>query len=222
MANKAADALIDTVRVRSARTNDTVLITEDFVLAALNETQIKVVRECPRLIDLDKSDTTTYQISTDDTSINVATLAPAHIGGIWILNGADTRQAGLKYRPLDEFRAKYIPIANQSSSEPTEYTRQGNTIFFDCPVSSDYNNLYLHIDYTDWATALTNSDSSTSELSNSDKGLILFGLAEVYDELALAQPRFEQKALKTRVLFNNWLDEYRDYNEMQLEELYEN
>lgn len=220
MSNKTGAQLITTVRVRSARSNDSVLITEAFVLDALNEAQIKIVRETPRLIDLDKRDSTTYQISTDDTSFDISTLGPAHIGWIWVLNGGDTRQAGLKYRPLKEFQKKYIPIANQSSSEPTEYTRQGNTIYFNCPVSSDYNGLYLRIDYTDWATDLAN-DSVASELSNSDKGLVLFALAEVYDEIALAQPRFESKALKTRVLFNNWLSEYKDYNEMQLEELYD-
>lgn len=297
MANKTGTQLITTVRARAARSNDSVLITQDFVLDALNEGQLKIVRECPRLIDLDKKSTADYQVSTNDTSIDLSTLNPAHIGGIWILNGASTRKAGLKYRPLDEFRAKYIPIAQEPASEPTEYTRQGNTIYFDCPVSSDYNNLYLHIDYTDWAKDLVNcvvaiggavrasnvvtvttgtahvfaigdtavladvdsgsetnafsgshtvvnalttttftfaqtgadeanlaagTASMASELSSSNKGLILFALADIYDEIALAQPRFESKALKTRVLFNNWLDEYSDYNEMQLEELYEN
>ena len=220
MSNKKGDALIDTVRTRSGRTNDSVFITEDFVLDALNEAQVHIVRKSPRLVDLDAKDTTTYQISTDDTSFDISTLNPAHIGGIWILNGADTRRAGLRYRPLPDFRKKYMPIANESSSEPTEYTRQGNTIFFNCPVGSDYNNLYLHIDYTKWATDLTNDNSSTSQLSNSDKGLVLFALSEVYDGIALAQPRFEVKALKTKTLFNNWLDEFRDYNEMLLEELY--
>lgn len=299
MANMAGSALIDTVRARAARTNDTVLITEDFVLNALNEGQIKIVRETPRLIDLDKSDITTYRISSAKTvaiggaarssnvvtvttsavhyfiagqevtladvdsgsetnafsgvhtiasapstttftfsqtgadesnlaagtatafSIPIGTLDPAHIGGIWVLNGAATRRAGLKYRPLPEFRERYIPIAEEGASEPTEYTRQGNMIYFNCPPGSDYNGLYLRIDYTAYATDLADG-STASELSNSNEGLILFALSRVYDEIALAQPRFEQKALKTRILFNNWLAEYQDYNTMLLEELYEN
>lgn len=297
MANKSGAQLITAVRARSGRSNDSVLITADFVLIALNEGQIKIVRETPRLKDLDKSDTSTYRISSAKTvaiggaarssnivtattsavhyfiagqevtledvdsgsetnafsgihtiasvpstttftfaqtgadesnlaagtatvfSIPISTLNPAHIGGIWIMNGASTRRAGLKYRPLPEFREKYIPIASEGASEPIEYTRQGDMIYFNCPVSSGYNGLYLRIDYTAWATDLANG-STASELSKSNKGLILFALAEVYDEIALAQPRFEQKALKTRVLFNNWLDEYKDYNEMLLEELY--
>lgn len=291
--------LIVAVRARSARSNDSALITAAFALNALNEGQIKIVRETPRLISFDKSDITTYRISSAKTvaiggaarssnvvtvtttavhyfiadqevvledvdsgsetdafsgvhtivsvpstttftlaqtgadesnlaagtatvfSIPIGTLNPAHIGGIWILNGAATRRAGLKYRPLPEFRSKYIPIIEEGASEPTEYTRQGNTIYFNCPPGSDHNGLYLRIDYTAWATDLTDG-STASELTNSNEGLILFALSRVYDEIALAQPRFEQKALKTRVLFNNWLAEYQDYNTMQLEELYEN
>lgn len=152
---------------------------------------------------------------------DISTLAPAHIGGIWILNGASTRQAGLKYRLLEEFRNKYMPVSEESISEPTEYTRQGDNIIFNCPIARDYQGLNLRIDYTAWATALLNG-SVASEITGADKGLILFSLAEIYDELALGQPIFESKALKTRVLFDKWLDEYQDYNTMCLEELYEN
>lgn len=300
---KTGAELITTIRLRSGRSNDSILITETFALDALNEAQLHIVRKTPRLIGLDKSDTTTYRIdrwsttavdvtvavrastgvvtltaadhglevgdiatvadvendtdfdgnfeilsvSDDDITYfqnlaaddgvgatfgtivqlaakptyDISTLAPAHIGGIWILNGAGTRQAGLKYRPLDEFRAKYIPVSEESISEPTEYTRQGDNIIFNCPISRDYQGLNLRIDYTAWATDLANGDTA-SEITGADKGLILFALAEIYDELALGQPQFESKALKTRVLFNNWLDEFQDYNTMLFEELYEN
>ncbi len=219
MANKTGAQLITTIRLRCARQNDSSLITEDFVLGALNEGQLQIVRKVPRLVALDEKDTSTYQLSTDDTSFDISTLDPAHIGGIWILNGASTRQQGLKYRELSDFRQRYIPIANQAASEPTEYTRQGNTIYFNRPVSSDYNDLYLHIDFTKWATALAN-DGVASVIPDSDKGLILFALAEIFDEIAMAQPRFETKALKTRALYNQWLDGYMDYQEMLIEELY--
>lgn len=300
---KTGAELIDTIRLRSGRNNDTVLITEDFVLDILNEAQLHIVRKTPRLINLDKSDTTTYRIDrwsttavdvtvavrastgvvtltaashglevgdiatvadvendtdfdgnfeilsvdTDDITYfqnlaaddgvgatfgtivklaakptyDISTIAPAHIGGIWILNGASTRQAGLKYRPLDDFRAKYIPVSEESISEPTEYTRQGDNIIFNCPIERDYQGLNLRIDYTAWATDLAN-DTTASEITGADKGLILFSLAEIYDELALGQPQFESKALKTRILFDKWLEEFQDYNTMLFEELYEN
>ena len=296
---KTGAELIDTIRLRSGRDTDTKLITEDFVLDCLNEAQLHIVRNCPRLIDFDKSDTTTYRVATwsttattvtaiarssgtvtvtasghslevgdivtvadctgtvdfdgnfevlsvsgtaftyfqnaaDETgavfgtvvqlaakpTYDISTLDPAHIGGIWILNGASTRQAGLKYRPLEYFRNKYEPVYEESPSEPTEYTRQGDNIIFNCPIARDYQGLNLRIDYTAWATALANG-AVASEITGADKGLILFSLAEIYDELALGMPRFESKALKTRVLFNNWLEEYQQYNEMCLEELYD-
>ena len=297
MANKTGAQLIDTVRLRAGRQNDSVLITEDFVLDALNEGQICIVRKTPRLVDLDKSDTSTYRIATwsttattvtaiardsgvvtvtasghslevgdvvtvagctgtvdfngnfevatiagtaftyfqnaaDETgavfgtvvqlaakpTYNIATLAPAHIGGIWLLNGVSTRQEGIRYIPLDEFRVKYTPVSEETPSEPTEYTRQGNNIIFNCPISADYAGLKLRIDYTDWATDLAN-DAVASELSNSNEGLILFALSRVYDEIALSRPEIESKAVKTRVLFENWLQEYQDYQEMLFEEL---
>lgn len=298
MANSKGDALIDTVRARAARTNDTVLITEAFVLAALQEAQIQIVKKMPRQIDLDESDKTTYRISSAKTveiggavrssdvvtvttsavhylmagqkviledvdsgsetnafsgehtiasvpttatftfaqtgadesnlaagkatafSIPISTLDPAHIGGIWILNGGATRQAGIKYKPLENFRKEYIPVEEESTGEWTYYTRQGSHLIFNCPLGSGYNGLYLRIDYTKWDTELANNDSTDSDMANSDKGLILFALAEVFDELALTNPRIETKALKTRALYEKWLLEYQDYNELCLEELY--
>jgi hypothetical protein len=301
VANSTCTALIATIRQRAGRANDTVLITTAFVLAALNEAMLEIVRQSPRLIDLDKSNTTTYRIATWSTTpvavtaasraatgivtmtaaghslevgdictvadvagattdfdgnyevlsvsgndityfqnadaesastfgtivqkaakytYDISTLNPAFIGGIWLMNGADTRPEGLRYRPLPEFEAMYMPICEQSESEPTEYTRQGNNIIFNCPISRDYAGMKLKIDYTGWATPFASvSATTTCDLLNSDKGLILFSLAEVYDEMALAQPQFETKALKTRAMFQNWLEEYKNFSELQLEEL---
>lgn len=302
MSNKTGAQLVTAVRQQAARTNDTVLITETFVLEALNEGQLHIVRMTPRIVDLDKSDQTTYRVTrwtttatavtvavrastgvvtltaaghdlevgdiatvadvennTDfsgqfeilsvasndityfqnkvaDTgvgatfgtivklagkaSLDISTLNPAHIGGLWLLNGAQTRRRGLHYRELTDFRGKYILTAEEAPSEPTEYTRQGSTLLFNRPVSSDYMGLRFKIDYTAFATDLLNG-AVASELPDSNKGLILFALAETYDKMALSMPQFETKAIKTRVLFNSWLDEWRDYQEMLIEELYD-
>ncbi len=299
MSNTQCVNLISTIRARAGRSNDSNLITAAFVLAALNDAQKDIVRRTPRQIDLDKSDRTTYRISSAKTvaiggcvrssnvvtvttsaahyfianqkvllqdvdsgsetnafsgehtivsvpttttftfaqtgadesnlaagtatifSIPISTLNPAHIGGIWILNGGDTRQAGIKYRDLEKFRKEFIPVEQESTDEWTYYTRQGKHLLFNCPLGTDYNGLYLRIDYTAWATEFAAVDSTaTSDLSNSDKGLILFSLAEVYDEIALSIPSFEAKALKTRNLYEQWLGKYQDYNYSQLDELY--
>ncbi len=302
MANKSGANLIIAVRQQAARTTDTALITETFVLETLNEGQIKIVRETPRIVALDKTDATSFRIDrwstsavtiisatrastgivtvsatahglevadiatvagtsgTDTTfngnfevlsvadtntftyfsnladeaattvgtvtklaakpTLNISSLDPAHIGGLWILNGGSTRRAGLRYRELTDFRRKYIPLSEQSPSEPTEYTRQGSTLYYNRPVSRDYQGLRLRMDYTAWATDLVNN-GTVSELPLSNKGLIKFALAECYDAIAFAQPRFESKALKERTLFHAWLDEYKSYQESLIEELYD-
>ncbi len=288
------------MRQRSARTNDTALITVAFVLAALNEAQVSIVRRLPRITALDSSDKTTYSVdrwstdtvtptvvsrsdqivtltaashglavgdiatvadvedttdfsgtfeilsvvsndvtyyqnkaddaggsatfgtivkTADKPTLNIATLNPAHIGGIWLLNDDQTRRGGIRYVPWLDFQHKHIRVAEQPPGEPTEYTRKGNTLYFDRPVSRDYQGLRYKIDYTAWATDLAD-DSTASELPLSDKGLKLFALAEVFDELALTNSLLETKALKTRVLYQSWLDEWSDYQEMLIEELY--
>ena len=128
---------------------------------------------------------------------------------------------GIRYVPWLEFQHRYIRVAEEDPGEPTEYTRKGDTLYFNRPVNRDYQGLRYKIDYTSWPTDLANG-AVASELPLSDKGLKLFALAEVFDELALTNPRLETKALKTRALYNSWLDEYTDYQEMLLEELYKN
>lgn len=301
MANKTGAQLVTAVRQDAGRTNDTALITETFVLEALNEAQLHIVRKTPRIVDLDSSDATTYRITrwsttatavtvavrastgvvtltaaghdlevgdiatvadvanntdfdgefeilsvagndvtyfqnlaADDgvgatfgtivktagkASLDISTLDPAHIGGLWILKGTETRRQGLHYRALGEFRGRYIPTATISPGIPTEYTRQGETLLFNRPVSSDFMGLRFRIDYTKWPADILNG-AVVSELPDSNKGLILFALAESFDKMALSMPQFESKALKTRTLFSLWLDEYSDYQTMLIEELY--
>lgn len=221
MANTSPATIISNVRARAGRSNDTVLITVDFVLGALNKAQKEIVRRIPRQIDMDKSDTTTYQLSTDDESFDISTLDPAHIGHIYILNGGSTNQNGLKYMPLQQFRERYLPISEQGASEPWIWTRQGNTAYFNCPVSSDFNELYLHIDYTDKPTEIPNTISTTvSEISDSDELLTFFALATCFDAMAVAEPAFAANAIKEWSNYEKWMQSYMDENDMKLEGLY--
>lgn len=219
MANSGTDTLITEVKARAGRPNDTVLITRAFVLAALNEAQLQIVRRSPGLIDLVTIDKTTFTIATNDIEVDISSLAPAHIDKIWILNGTETRRKGLEFVPKDEFFRQNIIIAQQSPAEPWKYTRFGKILYFNRPVSSDYNGLKLRMDYTKWATTLTDG-AGTSVLSDSDEGLRFFAQARCYDEMALSVPRLETKALKVRSFFEKWLGEYQNYNDIQNEEPY--
>jgi hypothetical protein len=220
MANTLPATLISNIKDRCGRPSDTSLITRVFVLAALNEAQLQMVRRSPGLIDLHDSNASTFTVSTNDENKDITTLDPAHIHGIWILNGSSTRKKGLKYMIPKKFWEKYIPIDQEGAGEPWIYTRRGKTIYFNCPVSSDYNGLALRIDYTKWATALTDGGTA-SIITNSDEGLQFFAQYRCFDEMALAVPRLETKALKCLTKFEKWLREYQSYNTMQMEELYE-
>lgn len=222
MANIQAATLISNVRARVARSNDSALITAQFVLDALNEAQQEVVKRTPRQIDMDKTDTTTFTITTDDEGFSISSFDHLHIGGIWILNGASTRQRGLDYKPLTKFRELYIPVSSRGSGEPTVYTRQGSEILFNMPVASDFNGLALQIDYTDKPADFASIVSTaTSELSDSNNVLTFYAIATCFDAMAVAVPRFISNALKAWVDYNKWLARYIDDNEMKLEDLYE-
>lgn len=221
MANTQAATLIANIRARAGRSNDTTLITAEFVLDALNEAQIDVVRNTPRQIDMDKTDESTYTISTGDTEIDITTLDPEHVGHMWILNGGDTRRKGLSYMELPQFRNRFIPVSEQAPDEPWIFSRQGNNILFNVPVSSAYDGLSLKIDYTakpaDFASI---TSTAVSELSDSNNVLTFFALATCFDAMATSVPRFTTNALKAWADYNKWLLIYRDDNDMKLEGLY--
>ena len=221
MANTQAATLISNIRARAGRTNDSSLITAQFVLDALNKAQSEIVHRVPRQIDMDKTDESTYTISTNDKSFDISTLDPMHIGNIWILNGGDTRRKGLQYMPLPEFREAFIPVSEQSPDEPWIYSRQGDNILFNVPVSSAYNGLSLKIDYTDKPTDFPSTVSTaTSELNDSNEVLTFFGLATCFDAMATSEPKFTINALKAWADYEKWLLRYKDDNEMKLEGLY--
>ncbi len=150
--------------------------------------------------------------------LDISSVDPAHIDKIWLLTGETTRSKGLTYMNPQPFFEKYPPSIIQAEGEPTKYTRKGDVLHFNCPFSASYMRCRFRIDYTKWATDLTNG-SGASELPRSDKGLTLFALADAFDAIALSQPRVEAKALKTRALAEDWLAEYQDYNDMSTEDL---
>ncbi len=67
MANTGPATIIDNVRARAGRSTDTTLITEQFVLDALNKSQKEIARRIPRHVDKDKKDTTTHRLSSSKT-----------------------------------------------------------------------------------------------------------------------------------------------------------
>lgn len=221
MANTQAATLIANVRARAGRSNDTTLITAQFVLDALNTAQREVAQSTPRQVDLDKTDESTYTVSTGETGFDITTLDPQHIGHMWILNGGDTRRKGLQYMPLPQFRGNFVPVSQQAPDEPWIFSRQGNTVLYNVPISAAIDGLKLKIDYTKKPTEFPDITSvAESDMSDSDNVLTFFALATCFDAMSSSVPRFTTNALKAWADYEKWLLRFRDENDMKLEGLY--
>lgn len=295
--NRAPSVLIDEIRSRAARTTDTVLITEAFVLAQMNEAQLDIAKRAPGHLDLFVKDETTFEVGTwsttattvtvgsrtdrvvtltaaghglvvgdiatvadvagstsfdgdveilsvatndityrnnlaDDTATSFGTIVKKSdkyfidlstlsvkafsVHDLWILNGSSTRPGGLEYVSRKNFDNRYGPIGVRGEGEPKYYTRRGQKLIFDSPISSTYSGLPIRVDYTKYPTDLAN-DSTVSILRDSDKGLIWFALAEVFEAISFSQTSFQLKAQRARQTYSDWLDDYVEAVEIQTE-----
>lgn len=206
---------------RSGNVNDTLDI-DNIILDALNEAQINIVRKIPNIMELQVKDTTTLDAITNQYEYNLSgfTIAIAHLMSVWIMDGTSSRR--LKYKSKDDFDRLYPDVSAIGAGMPDCYTRRGNKIEFNCPVSVDYNGYAIRVDYCKWATDFASTTStSASVLSQADQGLILFAWSEALRVLAKGNASLVAIAQEKKMLFNEWLDEYSDYHDLQTEDLTE-
>lgn len=148
-------------------------------------------------------------------------IKPMFVGGLWLLNGDSTEREGIRYLPKEKFDRRYLPVNTTGQGHPQRYTREGDTLVFDAPVSDSYMGLPYRIDYSKYPTALTNDASSTCDMRDTNKGLMLYGLKEVYLALSFSRPQFTQQYDRANGMFENWLDTYVEEIEMQTEWLFD-
>jgi hypothetical protein len=206
---------------RSGNVNSTLSI-DEIILDALNEAQVFIVRRIPNIMELQVKDTATLDTVTDQYEYDLSDFDPkiAHLMNVWIMDGTSSRR--LRYKHKDDFDKFYPDVSAIAAAMPAYYTRRGNKIEFDCPVSSDYNGKDIRIDYCKWAAEFTSVDSTEpSELAQADQGLILFAWNEALRVLAKGNTSLLAVANEKKMLFNEWLDEYADYHDMQTEDLTE-
>lgn len=205
---------------RSGNFSSTTLDLDNIILDSLNDAQVHIVRKAPHLIDLQVKDITTLAAVTDEYEYGLSTFDPAiaHLSQVWILNGTDSKR--LRYKHKDEFDRKYPDVSDIASAMPDYYTRRGNKIEFNCPVSSSYNGYAIRVDYCKWAAEFADTSSAeTSDLINADRGLILFAWGDALRVLAKGNTNILRIADEKIILFNAWLDDYADYHDMQTEEI---
>jgi len=205
---------------RAGTFSSSTLDLDNIILDALNEAQITIVRKVPNILELQVKDTTTLDAVTDQYEYDLSGFDPAiaHLMTVWILNGTESKR--LRYKHKDDFDELYPDVSAIASAMPDYYTRRGNKIEFNCPVSSEYNGYDIRIDYCKWAAEFASAASTeTSELSQADHGLILFAWSESLRVLAKGNTGLVAIADEKKLLFNDWLDEYSDYYDLQTEEL---
>jgi len=204
---------------RSTNVNSGIDI-DNIILDGLNEAQIYIVRNCPHILELQIKDTTTLDTVLDQYSYNLSgfTIPIAHICNVWIMDGSSSIR--LKYMEKEHFDRKYPDISDIASGCPYIYTRRANTIEFNCPVDSSYAAKDIRVDYTRWAAPFTLAGTTAvSTLINADRGLEFFAWADTLRILAKGNVSLLRVADEKKLWFDEWLDDYSDYYEKQIEEL---
>jgi len=207
---------------RTGAVNVNTLDIDNIILDALNDAQVQIVRQLPHISDLQVKDTTTLDTVQDQYEYSLSGFSPAiaHLQNIWILNGTSSRR--IKYLHKDTFDRQWPDVSAVAASWPDYYTRRGNTIEFNCPISSDCAGLDVRVDYCKWAAPFTDTASTqTSELVNADRGLILYAWSDTLRVIARGNQGVLAAANEKRAWFDEWLDEYADYHDMLTEDLKE-
>jgi len=186
--------LTDEVQSLVGRNNDTELIDATRVARWLNEGQREISRLLPGMKSLDvkiESWCTVAQLRWDlvdltvgdetavamtDTTVSVIN----RIFGIHYKNGTDS--ARLRYTHIDEWDKLSDPTSSDyGTGKPFRYTRRSDTIEI-LPLS-DTTGIPLMVLGDRWPVDFTTESSSVSELDRSDKGLIIYAVAQAWQAI---------------------------------------
>lgn len=190
---------------------------DTILLNAINYVQDLIVKKCPCILELQVKDTTTLDTVEDQYEYSIASLDIAHLQDVWILDGTSTHK--LTFIDLELFDDRFPDVDSESVGLPDYYTRRGSNIEFNCPIDSEYASKDIRLNYCKKPAAFTSSISdATCDINDIDTGLILYGW---YKALTVVSKNNPNLALAKRVEFNEWLDEYIDYVDMQTENLLE-
>jgi hypothetical protein len=202
------------------KTTTSALPLNEIILDALNEAQVKIVRRCPQILEMQISDITSHNATTSQYRYSIALFNPgvAHLQRIWVLNGTSTQE--VIFMEKDRFDRNYPAISSIDAGFPDYYTLRGQNVDFSCPFASDYNALDLRFDYCKWATPFASvSSTATSSILTADRGLMLWAESVAWDAIGIGNSILRQLAKVREADFKSWLNEFSNYHEMQTEEL---
>ena len=211
-------ALTDEIRAIVGREGsaDKGVITDTRCTRWLNEGQEKIVDECDGLhcmqfkntTSLDITATLSYAIS--DITVGDSTTGEriARIWDVYYLDGNES--VHLEWMGVDEFDEKYPDPTHSdiATSKPTHWTRRANNIEIFPLCSSGYYDNDLRFDGDYYAADFTTNDTTGSDISKADDGLIMYGVARAWEAIG------DQKAsIIWDKKFYAWLDDYKAQND---------
>lgn len=191
---------------------------DQIILDALNDAQVAITRRCPHIMSLQTTNTTTILTVLSQYAYSIASVSPAiaHLMDVWILYGLETVQ--VTFLDMVTFDKRYPVVASESAACPDYYTQRGTQIEFNCPISSDYAGRYLRLNYCKWPTSfLSTTSTARSDLLKASQGLILYAWSETLRAIAKNNATMLQAATEKRQWFEDWLDGYSQYHDLQVE-----
>lgn len=212
--------LIDEVKSLVGRDGDIVLMDSTRVRRWLNEGQRVIAEQCPGLnctyFKNTTSVDTTQVLAFDLTDVTVGDSTNqeiCHVFGIWYLDGNESVE--LIYIPVDEFDNEFPDPTHSdfAMNKPKYWTRRGQQVEMYPLCATSYCDKDLRIDgnfYPEDVTATTSAE--TLDLSNADDGVVRYAVAQAWGAIGR-----EEKFVLWQQKFNNWLEDYRNNNNLMPE-----
>lgn len=200
-------------------TTQSTMPVSEIILDGLNEAMRKIAERVPNCLDLHTESTTDFQISEDDYEIDLTDLStrPWHVHRIWLLNGLETYE--IHFKTPDWFGRNFPVVSAISSAAPEYWTRLGDTIRFNCPFASDYEDLYLRVDYTKRPTRFTATDSTqTCDFYDADDGIMMWAEARALRAIAKGNGALIQAAKEKEGQWEDWLNDFESMHDLETDQ----
>lgn len=224
-----ADELIDEVQVACGRSGDTELVTDTRVIGWLNEAQKEISERVPGLLALDLNEVNAFTCVSETPSYSLLDVTNSrnhledatsynwvnHIFYIYFRNGSSSYR--LDFRPNETFDGGLIDPTSEdnATSKPRKWARRGDDIFM-YPLCDDVNTgTPLRMVGSWYPLDFTLGSSCQSDLDDADEGLILWATMKAWGRIGNDKGR--KNTGLWRVMFENWLDRYKDQNNLMHE-----
>lgn len=232
--------MVDEIQARVGRTGDTVLIDDTFCTRRLNEAGRKIAKACPGLHSLTFKNTTSLDVTqtlrwslaeiTSGLSDETTSNRVCHVFDVWYLYGLESSY--LHFTHTDEFDMLYPDPTHTdvAVNKPCRWTRRGDYIeimplsvcgYCDNDGGGDATLPGWRFNIGVYPREFTTNDSSASDISGADEGLVLYSVWKAWEEIGDQEGRIEAAIAKKRWSNPNplpgekfgWLENFKAEND---------